>query len=117
MIITIHDLAPGMNTLLRMHFRTYGKIRDKWQVELRAAVGTLRYTGPCSISIQRHYCGVPMDLDNLYSTCKIPLDAMVRAKILPEDNPEALVGLTCKQSKVATRKEERTEITITRCAA
>jgi Holliday junction resolvase RusA-like endonuclease len=110
MTLTIPSLAPGMNTLLRMHFRSYGKIRDTWQTQIRAAAGTKRFDGPCSVSIVRYYASNAMDLDNLYSTCKIPLDALVRAKVLNDDNPDAVADLTCKQVKVATRKEERTEI-------
>ena len=112
MTFTIEEHAPGMNVLMRMHFRTYGKLRDKWQVLLREAVGTYRFRGKVDVRIIRFYAGVPMDLDNLWSTCKIPLDAMVRSGILPSDNPECVSALRCEQFKVPTKNRERTEITI-----
>ncbi len=117
MVITINEHAPGMNTLMRMHFRTYGKLRDKWQTMLRAAAGTYRFIGPCDVRIVRYYAGQPMDLDNLWSTCKIPLDAMVRAKVLPGDDPNCVASLSCEQFKVPTKNRERTEISITETAA
>lgn len=116
MTITIEELAPGMNVLMRMHFRTYGKLRDKWQTWIRSVAGTHRFDRPCDVRIIRYYAANPMDLDNLWSTSKIPLDAMVRAGILPSDNPKAVTSLKVEQFKVPTRNRERTEITIIEAA-
>ncbi len=116
MTITIDELAPGMNVLMRMHFRTYGKLRDKWQTWLRSLAGTARFHKPCEVRIVRYYAGVPMDLDNLWSTGKVPLDALVRAGILPSDNPSAVTSLKVEQFKVPTKNRERTEIHIVEAA-
>jgi len=116
MEITVHELAPGLNGsngLIRMHFRSYGKVKDRWQLLLREAAGTRRAPDPCHIHMHRYYCGQPMDIDNLYSTCKIPLDAMRAVKIIREDDPSVVSSITMTQSKVAKRTEQRTVITIT----
>lgn len=112
MTITIPELAPGMNALMRMHFRTYGALRNKWQTLLRSAAGTTRFDCPCEVRIVRYYAANPMDLDNLWSTSKIPLDALVRAKILRNDDPKAVTSLAVEQYKVPTKNRERTEIHI-----
>lgn len=112
MTVTIEDLAPGMNTLLRMNIHTYKRERDKWQVMVRSAFGTHKIIGKCEVHIARFYATNPMDLDNLWSTCKIPLDAMVRAGVLPADDPQCVTTLKCEQFKVPTRNREATEITI-----
>ena len=120
MTITIDELAPGMNVLMRMHFRTYGKIRDKWQLMVRAAFGITRFTLPCDVHITRFYATTPLDPDNLYASAKIPLDALVRAGILANDNNDCIASLKVEQFKVPTKKREATEIHIeiaTRAAA
>jgi hypothetical protein len=118
MTLTINELAPGMNVLMRMHFRTYATIRDKWQLMLRAAAGTTRFTEPCDVWIVRHYASQPLDPDNRYASAKVILDGLVRSGILPNDNDKCISSLVVEQVKVSTRKEERTEITIaTRKAA
>lgn len=112
MTITIFENAPGFNVLKRMHFQEYRKLRDKWQTMVRSAAGTERFTGKCAVTIIRYYCSNAMDIDNLYSACKIPLDALVRSKVLANDDPKNVVSLRCDQMKVPTRNRERTEITI-----
>lgn len=112
MTVTIPELAPGMNVLMRMHFHTYADLRNKWQTMLRVGFGTKRFKGASEVLIVRYHCGTPMDLDNLWSTPKIPLDAMVRASILPGDDPGCVAALKVEQRRVPTRKEVRTEITV-----
>ena len=110
-IINIPELAPGMNALMRMHFRTYGKLRDKWKLMLMAETRA-KVLGPCEIFIDRYYASQPLDLDNLWSSCKIPLDAMRGAGIIPDDNTKIVTSLKCDQFKVANRAEQRTQIVI-----
>ena len=117
MTLTIDELAPGMNVLMRMHFRTYGKVRDKWQLMLRAAAGTQRFTVPCDVWIVRHYASQPLDPDNRYASAKVILDGLVRSGILPNDNDKCIASLKVEQFKVPTKNRERTEIHITEAAA
>ena len=111
--IQVPLLAPGLNGpkgLIRMHFATYAKVKDVWTWHLKKE----RHKAPdvCAITIERYYCSQPMDIDNLYSTCKIPLDAMKAAKIIVDDNPACVASLRCLQFKVKTRKEECTWILV-----
>ena len=70
----------------------------------RAYDGEHRY-----VTITRHHKGVAMDKDNLYSTGKVPLDAMCKAGILWDDAP-----LYCTLTMVDApgAKESSTVITV-----
>lgn len=56
-----------------------------------------------------------LDRDNAYASVKDLLDGLCAARCLLRDD-EASIELVVEQTKVATRKEERTEIRITPCA-
>ena len=107
-------LAPGLNGgkgLIRMHFHAYGKVKEAWiwaikeQTRVKASV-------PCEIHVERRYATHAMDLDNLYSTLKVPLDALRAAGVLIDDDPNCVENVSIKQVKVKTRKEEGTFISI-----
>lgn len=49
-------------------------------------------------------------IDNLYAAAKVPLDAMRRAGVLPDDNPEIVYDLRCRQTPVKRRKDQHTTI-------
>lgn len=50
-----------------------------------------------------------LDIDNLSGGCKYHLDSLRYAKLIPEDNPQA-ISLEVSQVKVAAANLERTEI-------
>jgi len=113
-VITIPLLAPSLNGdkgLMRMHFQAYKKVRDKWQVLIMEETRK-RITEPVRVQIIRYYASQPLDLDNLYAACKVPLDALRKTKVIIEDNPDIIVDLNCKQVKVGTRAEQKTTIII-----
>lgn len=115
-VLTISELAPSLNGsggLIRMHWSAYGRIKDRWTVLVREAAGLQRMKGPCTMLMERYYAQTPLDFDNLYASVKIPGDALRAAKIIQEDNPEIVTSLVCHQFKVATKKEQRTVITLT----
>lgn len=115
LVLTIHELAPGMNAIRGMHFREYAAIRDRWIILVREAAGVARMRGPCTMVQERYYAQRPLDFDNLYASVKIPGDALRANKIIEDDNPEIVTNLTCRQYKVPTKKEQRTVITLTPC--
>lgn len=110
--LSVPVLAPSLNTLLRTHYRDRGRDRDKWTALLRHVAGRRRSAPPCAVAIVRRYASRPLDLDNLYAAAKVPLDALVRAGILPDDDPTCVASLTCTQEKVPTRLEQGTTITL-----
>jgi hypothetical protein len=54
----------------------------------------------------------PLDEDNAFGSVKSCVDLLVGSGILPSDSPETL-KIEVGQQKVAHRKDQRTEITIT----
>lgn len=113
--IEIPRLAPGLNGpkgLMRMHFGEYKKEKEKWMWWLKKSALSAKAPIPCSIEIQRYYAKQPMDVDNVYSTAKIPLDSMRENGILADDNPNHVSALAVHQIKVAKLAEEKTVIII-----
>lgn len=109
----IKELAPGLNEMLRQHFRERGRMRDRWTQEILAQRGGAPpRLQKASVLIRRYYARNPLELDNLYASAKIPLDALVHAGILLDDNLKVLIDLTMMQDKVAKVDQERTEITV-----
>lgn len=114
-VLAVPMLAPGLNGsngLIRMHFTTYKKVKDKWTRAIRERCNA-RASTPCSILVERYYATHAMDLDNLYSTVKIPLDALRSSGVIPEDDPSCVEALKVVQIKVAKKVDQHTRITIT----
>ncbi len=115
--LIVDELAPSLNGskgLMRMHFHAYRKVKEKWILMIRAAAGN-DFGEPfeeAEIEIVRHYARQPLDIDNLYAACKVPLDAMRHAGILIEDDPSVVTNIFCHQVKVAKVTEQKTEIKI-----
>ena len=124
-------LAPGLNGsngLIRMHWAKYRETKATWvqwmavskhKPFVRASDGEIRAHGTPSprwpleegvtVKITRHWCrGSEMDIDNLYATAKIPLDAMRTAGIIAEDDPAVVTSLVMAQVKAPSVKEVRT---------
>lgn len=112
--ITIPMLAPGLNGdkgLIRMHFAAYKKVKDSWTWAIKAATKD-KAPSLCRIDVERYYAVHPMDLDNLYATLKIPLDALRAAGVIINDDPNCVLDVSIKQYKVKTKKEEHTRIKV-----
>lgn len=114
--LNIPELAPSLNGkggLLRMHWTRRKKLLTKWQYLVMAAANGKRHVGPCHITIIRNYASSPLDQDNCYAAAKLPLDALRKCGIIKDDDNDTVLSLSCKQAKVATRKEQGTTIIIT----
>lgn len=114
--LRIPELAPSLNSkggLLRMHWTRRKKLLVKWQYLVMEAAAGRKHSGPCRVTITRHYASTPLDRDNCYAAAKLPLDALRKCGIIKDDDNQTLMSLSCKQVKVATRKEQGTEIIIT----
>lgn len=96
---------------MRMHYRTYKKVRDTWTLLVRSEARGARF-GRCAIRITRYNTGDGMDPDNLVSTAKVPLDALRRAGVIRDDDPLSVVSLEVRQEKVRKVADRRTVIEI-----
>jgi hypothetical protein len=102
----------GAGGLLRMHWSKRKALGGLFGWKVRAA--QLRpMLGPVKMELIRYSTGPNMDYDNLVSTGKLILDAIVRNGILPDDNPHIITERTYTQTRVATAAEQRTVIRLT----
>ncbi len=110
--ITFLGKVPGNNGaggLLRMHWRARGKLADDYQYI--AAMARLQpMAGPIRLELVRYSTGRPSDFDNLVSTGKLILDAIVKAGILPDDNPAVIAERSYTQERAASKDQQRTVI-------
>ena len=98
--IDIDEIAPGLNSrngLMRMHYHAYTALRNKWQVLVRSQVGV-----PALVADRVHVTITrrtrrKMDVDNLYASAKIPLDAIRKVGLIRDDDPDTVVSLTMRQ--------------------
>lgn len=107
--------VPGLNGaggLLRMGWRRAQQLKKNYLLLVKAA-RLLPMAGPVRLELIRYSTGRDMDYDNLVSTGKAGTDALVKAGILPDDNPQIIPERTYTQTKVATAAEQRTVIRLT----
>lgn len=96
------------------HWAHEHKLKARWARDfayLFRNEGCPKAVVPChrTVTITRHHPGVAMDLDNLYSTAKVPLDAMCKAAVLWDDAPSFC---TLTMLDVPGAKESKTIITV-----
>lgn len=111
--ITFPGKVPGNNGaggLLRMHWATKKKLLANYMLAVKGRPGFARYSGPVRIELVRYSIGPEMDYDNLVSTGKLILDAIVRCGILPDDNPTVIAERSYTQERAASKAEQRTVI-------
>ena len=114
--ITLDRLLPGLNGsngLIRQHYRKATAVKDElleWMKSQR--IGTF---GKARVAIvcTRHYCGLPMDSDNLAASFKYPMDAVVKAGIIADDGPKCAAPVIYCQKKCPSRKMQKMTIEIT----
>lgn len=98
---TIPEVAPSLNRLLRMHWRTRRRLLKKWEWAIFAEVYRLggpiavKQVGRVAVRITRRGRKT-LDQDNLHGAAKIILDALKASKVIEDDSP-AHIELTCEQ--------------------
>ena len=112
-------LAPGLNGsggLMRLHWRKLRKLRDSFAYGILADILQLppadRSAFPlpmATVTITRVACGVRPDDDNLRSSAKLILDALVDARVLVDDSPSHVTH-TVAWLRAAKPAEQRTVV-------
>ncbi len=93
------DGLNGKNGLLRAHWSARKKKKESWSW-LFLAQTHVRFKGKVNITITRSYKTTKMDYDNLVSTGKVPLDALVKAGIIEDDNSKIIERIDYRQAKI-----------------
>jgi hypothetical protein len=116
--ITVPDVPPSLNKVLRMHWRVKNKLRHSFETPIyyllgKPAIGELRQLVfaqqkmrvVVTIHNARQY-----DKDNAYGACKVIFDVIKKLGLIVDDRPEFLES-EVRQAK-STRKRKRTVIEI-----
>jgi len=113
--ITFPGVVPGNNGprgLLRSHWTRRRKLLTGYEWVLRAA-NPIPMSGPVRLELTRYSVGTAMDYDNLVSTGKLLIDALVEGGILPDDNPQVIAERAYTQVRISDNQAQRTVIRLT----
>lgn len=102
----------GRGGLLRMHWAAKLALIKNYMWAVRAS-SPAKHGGRVRLELVRHSLGVAMDFDNLVSTGKVAVDAIVRCGVIVDDNPEVIVERVYRCEKIKKGDTPRTVITIT----
>ena len=58
-----------------------------------------------NIKYTAHYCGKPIDIDNLITGMKYAQDCLTIQGIIPDDSPEHINSVSVEYQRVKTKKE------------
>lgn len=112
--LIFHGNVPGNNGpggLLRMHWSRRQKLRTEYEWVVSAAK-LPRLAGPVRLVLTRYSTGPQMDYDNLVSTGKLLIDALVNCGILPDDSPAVIVERLYRQLPAPGRAHQKTIISL-----
>lgn len=110
--MTFPGKVPGNNGaggLLRMHWRRRLELQKGYRLQVLVA-GLRPMAGPVRLELVRYSIGPQMDFDNLVSTGKSTIDALVRCGILPDDNPTIIAERSYTQERAPDKASQRTVI-------
>jgi len=100
--VEIDAISPTMNQLLKMHWSDVQEQKDIWTALITAKTKETVET-PARLTYVRFSTG-EMDIDNLYASLKVPIDAAVHAGVLPDDDPNCISSITAKQRAATESK-------------
>lgn len=86
------------------------KLRDRWILLVKEAAPDISFSGPVIITYTRCSSRL-MDWDNMCASFKVIGDALVRAGVIPDDDPSIVQYFIPRQAKVK-REEQKVIIEI-----
>ncbi|MCC3159698.1 hypothetical protein LJ737_20825 [Hymenobacter sp. 15J16-1T3B] len=112
--VTFTGKVPGNNGpggLLRMHWSRRQKLLSEYEWVVSAA-RLPKLSGPVRLVLTRYSTGPEMDYDNLVSTGKLLIDALVNCGVLPDDSPAVIVERHYRQLRTPGPAHQKTIISI-----
>jgi len=116
--ITCFVPTPSPNQWTFKSWRAYHRIKTDWLKRLYTAA--IRHTGAglfgppmqtCSLEIERR--GIrTLDEDNLTGGLKPIIDGLVKLGFMADDTPDVIIQTRYHQTRVKTKREQQTLITI-----
>lgn len=108
--LQISAVPPSLNELLRTHWAERHRLKKAWWALVRAEEER-GVCVPARLTYTRVSPGT-LDIDNLYASAKVVIDALVYAGILPDDDPGCLSEVIAKQ-KTCSQGEGHTILELT----
>lgn len=113
--IVFRGVVPGnngKNGLIRMNRWDRTALKNNMILTALAARNG-KHPGPVRMELVRHSIGSDMDYDNLVSTGKLILDAIVKANIIIDDRKTIIVERDYSQTRAINRQSQMTVVSIT----
>ena len=112
--LTIPDVPPSLNKVLRMHWAKKGKLRDSWTMMIKGALLPHRTPQGAQKAKMRvivtFHNARTYDRDNAFGACKVIFDVLRRLNLIFDDRPEWLDAEV--RQEVSTRKDKHTVIEV-----
>ena len=100
MILELPFATPSNNVVMRMYHRERSSEHERYTWLICAAVNgweeKIECYNECDISITRHGARL-LDWDNMGGGLKFLMDALVKNKIIKDDNPKCVQELNLRQ--------------------
>lgn len=112
--ITLAGVFKGLNGssgLMQLHWAQAYTAKKKVVERVKRLNAKFQFKGQIEVTCTRFSSSL-MDWDNLGSTMKFPMDALVECKIIEDDSPVIITKFNLKQEK-CRKKDQRIEILIT----
>lgn len=101
----------GRDGIIRMKRKVKTNLKNNYFYQVRSSTRN-QHKGPVRMELIRHSTGKPMDYDNLVSTGKLIIDAIVKAGVLPDDNDMVIADRVYTQTKALNQRSQMTVIRI-----
>jgi len=88
-------LPPTTNELMRMHWSKRHKRTKGWKRAIKAKSPDSIHT-PVHLDFELWTSG-RRDVDALYTSAKMPIDGLVAAGVLPDDDPQCIASMSATQ--------------------
>lgn len=107
---------PGINKLLRMHYRVRKKLQAEIAEDIAANYPLDLIEGPVTVDYLRKSVRL-MDWDNAAGSFKLIGDALVQLGILEDDNPTVIKEFRVEQERVSRLKGQGYRVYICQTSA
>lgn len=101
--IRVPAVPPSLNEIIRMHWSDLRKKKKAWATLVRSQQREGVHT-PVQFTYHMARPGL-LDMDNLYGSSKILIDALVRAGVLPDDDPQCVASIEASQERAGDDEE------------
>lgn len=104
MKLTIADVPPSLNMLMRLHWWNQHALRKKWALLVRCQLDGYYLKATVKVRVAVTLCHARLyDADNAVGACKVLVDALKDWRLIYDDTKEYL-ELVVKQEKCAHKR-------------